>query len=111
LREAIEGLDRSEASRFGLQVTRRLELVRVEVERDARPCVTELTRRANRIDSCADQVTRERVPEIVKPELGHTVAVEARGLCRSVETALSDVVAAERRPTTRLRTVPTEPVS
>ena len=66
-----------------------LELMRVDVERDARTSMPELARRANRIDTCSDQVTRERVPEIVKPELGHTVAVEARGLCRSVETALS----------------------
>ena len=52
-----------------------LELVRIDVERDARACVTKLTGRANRIDTCANQMTRERVPEIVKPELGHTVAV------------------------------------
>ena len=74
-----------------------LELMRVDVERDARPCVAELTGRANRIDPRADQVTRERVPEIVEAELRHTVAVEARRLCSSVETTLRNVVPVERR--------------
>ena len=70
--------------------------MRVDIERDARTSMTELARRANRIDTCSDQVTRERVPEIVEPELGHTVAVEVRRLCSSVETALRDVVPVER---------------
>ena len=57
----------------------------------------ELARRANRIDTCSDQVTRERVPEIMEPELGQTVAVEARRFCSSVETALRNVVPVELR--------------
>ena len=80
-----------------VESTRVLELVRVHVERDARAGMAELAGRANRIDARADQVARERVPEIVEPELGHIVAVEARGLCRSVEAPLRDVVAVERR--------------
>jgi hypothetical protein len=80
-----------------VESTRVLELVRVHVERDARAGMAELAGRANRIDASADQVARERVPEIVEPELGHIVAVEARGLCRSVEAPLRDVVAVERR--------------
>ncbi len=74
-----------------------LELVRIDVERDARACVAELAGRANRIDARTDQVTCERVPEIVESELGHIVAVEACRLCRSIEAALRDVVAVERR--------------
>jgi len=49
-----------------------LELMRVDVERDARACMTELARRANGVDTCSDQVTRKRVPEIVEPELGQS---------------------------------------
>jgi hypothetical protein len=45
-----------------------LELVRIDVERDARACVAELARCSYRIDPRADQVTRERVPEIVEPD-------------------------------------------
>ena len=75
-----------------------LELVRVDVERDARACMAELAGHANRIDTRADQVTSEGVPEIVEPELGHIVAVKTCRLCRSVEAALRDVVAVEGRP-------------
>ena len=65
-----------------------IELVRVDVERDARTRMTELAGRADRIDASPDQVARERMPEIVEPELGHTVAVEARGLCRLTDSDL-----------------------
>jgi len=69
-----------------------LELMRVDVERDARACMTELARRANGVDTCSDQVTRKRVPEIVEPELGQVIAVKARRFCCSVETALRNVI-------------------
>ena len=68
-----------------------LELMRVDVERDARACMTELARRANGVDTCSDQVTRKRVPEIVEPELGQVIAVKARRFCCSVETALRNL--------------------
>lgn len=54
-----------------------LELVRIDVERDARACVAELAGRANRIDARADEVARERVSEVMKSELGHVVPVKA----------------------------------
>ena len=75
-----------------------LEFVRVDVERDARACMAKLAGRANRIDALTDQVTRERESEIVKPELGHVVALEVCRLSRSIEAALCDVVAVEGRP-------------
>ena len=73
-----------------------LELMRVDVERDARACMTELARRANGVDTCSDQVTRKRVPEIVEPELGQVIAVKARRFCCSVETALRNVIPVKR---------------
>jgi len=58
--------------------------------------MTELARRANGVDTCSDQVTRKRVPEIVEPELGQVIAVKARRFCCSVETALRNVIPVKR---------------
>ena len=58
----------------------------------------DLSRSADRIDAGTDQVTRERVPEIVVAKLWQVAAVEARRLGGLVEAALRDVVAIEWRP-------------
>jgi hypothetical protein len=52
-----------------VKAARTIELVRVDVERDARTRMAKLARRPDRIDASADQVARERMTQVVEPEL------------------------------------------
>ncbi len=75
-----------------------VELVRVDVKRDAGARVAELSRRPNRVDASADQMARERVAKVVEAELRHSFSVQAGGIRSLVESALRDIVPVERRP-------------
>jgi hypothetical protein len=75
-----------------------VELVRVDVQRDAGTHVAKLPGCADRVDAGADQVTGECVAKIVEAELWHSVSVQAGRVGSLVETPFRHVVPVDRPP-------------
>ena len=79
-----------------VEATRSIELVRVDVQRDAGTRVAKLARCTDGIDACPDQMAGEGVAQVVEPKLRHVMSVQIGRRCRVVEAALGDVVSVER---------------
>ena len=60
-----------------VEPARAIELVRIDIERDARTRMTELAGRSDRVDASPDQVAREGMAKVVEPELRDVISVQA----------------------------------
>src|SRR5262245_13223642 len=77
------------------------ELMRVDVQRDARTSVSHLPRHRDDVCSLSDEVRPECVTQIVERQPRQSLGVEAHRVRRLGQTPLREVAIAERRSLTR----------